>query len=322
MTVAPAQAPLLTVTLNPAVDLSASVPRVVAGPKLRLSDPVAEPGGGGVNVARAVVRLGGACTAVVALGGAMGQRHAALMGAERLVPLAFDAPGETRHSLAVTDATGAQYRFVLPGAPWPAATARAALAAILDACPPGAIVVLSGSQPPGVDPGFPADLAAALAGRGARLVVDTSGPALDRLVQAPRADGTPAVLRMDAAEAAAAAGRGLATRDDTARFAAALVARGVAETVVMARGAEGSVLARAGVVLHCRPPAVAVASAVGAGDAFTGAFALALARGAGWDGALRDGTAAAAATVATPGTALFDAAGFAAALPGCVLVAL
>jgi 6-phosphofructokinase 2 len=79
------------------------------------------------------------------------------------------------------------------------------------------------------------------------------------------------------------------------------------------------VLARAGLVLHARPPVVTVASAIGAGDAFTGAFALALARGAGWDAALASGTAAAAATVITPGTALFDAATHAALWPACVV---
>ena len=70
---------LLTVTLNPALDIGASVARMQAGPKLRLDDPVAEPGGGGINVARAAVKLGGRARAIAALGGAAGQRIADLL---------------------------------------------------------------------------------------------------------------------------------------------------------------------------------------------------------------------------------------------------
>ncbi|MBK5928789.1 PfkB family carbohydrate kinase, partial [Rhodobaculum claviforme] len=122
----------------------------------------------------------------------------------------------------------------------------------------------------------------------------------------------PAVLRMDDAEAEGVAGRTLPAPADTADFAAALVARGVARTVVIARGADGNVLVRDGLRLHCRPPRVEVLSKVGAGDSFMGAFTLEIAGGADgesaqgpdWAQALRRGTAAAAAAVMTPGTEL------------------
>lgn len=363
------QQPILTVTLNPAVDLAARVAEVVPGPKLRLSAPSHDPGGGGINVARAIRRLGGTAEAFVALAGPMGAQLAWMIRAEGVPLIAFDGPGETRHSLSViAEDSGAEYRFVLPGVDWTGTETEAVLAAIVAAVPDrqhpsasggtaaaaprllagadtgqaaappqsagpaaaagngasgrGTLVVLSGSQPPGVPDDFPARLARGLAAQGASLVVDTSGAALDRLIDLPDAELAPEVLRMDDAEAEATAGRALPAPADTADYAAALVARGVARVVVIARGADGSVLADGTRRLHCRPPRVEVASKVGAGDSFTGAFALALARGAGLEAALRAGTAAAAAAVTTPGTDLCHGADVDRLAPLCTMTTL
>jgi 6-phosphofructokinase 2 len=314
------QRPILTVTLNPAVDLAARTARVEPGPKLRLSAPVADPGGGGINVARAARLLGGEARAFVALGGAMGAQLGWMLRQHGLPFEAFEAPGETRHSLTVMEeASGLEYRFVLPGADWTGAQANRALDAIDAAAGRGGMVVLSGSQPPGVPDDFPSRLAARLAGRETVFVVDTSGAALDRLVDVPERDHAPALLRMDGEEAEAIAGRPLPSPAETADFAAALVRRGVARQVVLARGADGSVLVEAGRRLHCRPPEVAVHSKVGAGDSFTGALVLALARGEDAAAALRLGTAAAAAAVMTPGTELCRPEDVARLAPGCAL---
>ncbi|TVP72620.1 MAG: 1-phosphofructokinase family hexose kinase [Rhodobacteraceae bacterium] len=291
-------APILTITLNPALDLSARVSRMEAGPKLRLQDVLREPGGGGVNVARVIHRLGGAVCAWVALGGATGVQHRALLQAQGVTLRAFELPVETRQSWAVTEASGAQFRLQLPGDPWPEAEITRALDDIAQAAP--GLVVLSGSQPPGVPAAFPTMLAARL-GSG-RLIIDTSGPALLQLIAAPAAPVR--VLRLDQAEAEAQAGQPLSAAQDTARFAQALRARGVAEMVCIARGADGNILADASGCLHCCPPQVPERSKIGAGDSFTGAFALALAQGRPARDALREGTAAAAATVMSVGTAL------------------
>ena len=292
------RAPILTITLNPALDLSARVSRMEAGPKLRLQDALREPGGGGVNVARVIHRLGGAVCAWVALGGATGAQHRALLEAQGVPLRAFDLPVETRQSWAVTEDSGAQFRLQLPGDPWSEADAVRALEDIAQAAQ--GLVVLSGSQPPGVSAEFPAMLAARLGPD--RLIVDTSGPALRQLINA--AEVPLLALRLDQAEAEAQADKKLPDAQDTARFAQALRARGVAEVICIARGADGNILADASGCLHCCPPQVPVRSKIGAGDSFTGAFALALAQGRGAGDALREGTAAAAATVMSAGTAL------------------
>ncbi|SEN71154.1 6-phosphofructokinase [Gemmobacter aquatilis] len=297
--------PILTLTLNPALDLATQTAEVIPGPKLRCTAPRVDPGGGGINVARAIRILGGTARALVALGGTTGQRLAQALKAEGIAHTSIAAPGETRESFAVTETnSGQQFRFVLPGAEWARVDIDHLLEMTRQTVPEGAFVVMSGSQPPGVPARFAAAVQAALP-QGARLVLDTSGPALHAVVDQP-IPGL-ALLRMDDAEAEELAGRRFADRRDAADFAAGLVARGVAQRVIVARGAEGSVLADGAGRLFGAAPRVEVVSAVGAGDTFVGALVLALARGEPRDCALAQGVAAAAAACITPATELCHA---------------
>ncbi|WP_439103599.1 1-phosphofructokinase family hexose kinase [Celeribacter marinus] len=313
-------AAIMTVTLNPTVDLSTSAPKIEPGPKLRCAAPVADPGGGGINVSRAINFLGGDSTAFIATGGDTGAKLLRLLAHEHVRFTAFCVAGETRQSIAVTDEqSGAQYRFVMPGPEWTDEMAHDALHAIEAAAPAGGIVVLSGSQPPGVAIDFPARLAQWLAPRGDRLFIDTSGAPLNELAARP---AEPFVLRMDDIEAEDLAKGPLPTRAATADFAAQLVARGAAKNVIIARGSDGSTLVNKDGRWHCSraiDPAQVV-SAVGAGDSFVGAFCMALARGESLCEALRFGTAAASSAVMTAGTQLCDAADVTALLPDCELI--
>lgn len=294
---------ILTVTLNPTVDFATTAPKVEAGPKLRCSEPEIDPGGGGINVSRAIQLLGGQSTAMVAIGGTTGAQLLELLAVEGVATVAIQGPGETRQSVSVTDeSTGGQYRFVMPGPKWKKKDVARALAAIDRAAGDGAFVVLSGSQPPGVAKDFPAILSNHVAGRHARLIVDTSGPALFHLVEKPHE--ALYVLRMDGEEAEELAGHSLSSRRDTADFAEGLVAKRVAEIVIVARGADGSVLSSKDGSWHTVSPPVEVVSAVGAGDSFVGAFTLALSRGEAPGDCLRWGVAAAAAAVTTEATRL------------------
>jgi 6-phosphofructokinase 2 len=305
---------IVTVTLNPALDVAGRCDAVCPGPKLRVQDVTTEPGGGGINVARAVQALGGQAQALAVLGGATGAQLAALLEAEGVALTVIPGAGETRQSLSVTDAGGAQWRLVLPGPPAPDATALQTT--IAAAAPMGALVVLSGSPPPGLADDFAQALSAALPGR--RLVLDTSGPAL-KAAMTGRGLHT---LRMDRAEAEGAAGHGLPGPQDTGEFCGGLVARGAAQVVIAARGAEGNVLASREGIWFCAPPVVPVVSAVGAGDSFTAGYTLALDRGAALPDALRAGTAAAAAAVMTPGTQLCRRADAERLAPLCCLTRL
>lgn len=295
------QRPILTLTLNPALDMATGVRQLTPGEKLRCDEPQLDPGGGGLNVSRAVRALGGESLALVALGGLTGDRLAGLIRAEGLAFLAIHGPGETRLSLSVREeATGRQYRFMLPGPVWQAEDRARVFPLLRATARPGGYSVISGSQPPGVPVDFPAELAASMPD--SQVVLDTSGPALLQAVAQP-IPGLQ-VLRMDGAEAEGLAGRPLQNRAETADFAQGLVRQGVAQMVVVARGAEGNLLADAGQRLFATAPPVEVVSTVGAGDSFVAAFVLALARGQTRAEALRQGSAAAAAAVMTDATQL------------------
>jgi 6-phosphofructokinase 2 len=97
------QIPIVTLTLNPALDMSTEVPKLVPDEKLRCAEPLLDPGGGGLNVSRAVMALGGESLALVALGWLTGDRLAGLIRNEGVPFLALTAPGETRQSLTVTE---------------------------------------------------------------------------------------------------------------------------------------------------------------------------------------------------------------------------
>lgn len=310
-------APILTITLNPAVDLSSAVDHVRAGPKLRCETPQFDPGGGGINVSRAVQILGGESTAFVAKGGAMGVFLLELLAGEGVAVQPFDAPGDTRQSIAITDGSnGAQFRFVMPGPQWGANHCAAVLDAIKVALKPNGLIVLSGSQPPGVTADFPAQLAHLAAAKGGRLFVDTSGAPLAHIAQAGL---RPFALRMDDTEAEELAGRALPDRRDTALFANDLLARGAAEHVIIARGADGSTLASDQGVWHAAHPVENALSAVGAGDSFVAGFTLEIARELAPPEALRFGTACAAAAMLTPATELCRLKDVQAALKACTL---
>ena len=310
------QKPIVTLTLNPALDLSSEVAALIPDTKLRCTAPLLDPGGGGLNVSRAIAAMGGESLALVALGGLTGDKLAGLIRDEGVPFLSMTAPGESRQSLTVTEtSTGRQYRFMLPGPVWSVPDQERVFALLRASARPGAFGVISGSQPPGVPVDFPASLAQAMPGL--QVVLDTSGRALAQAVAHPIAGL--AILRMDGDEADTLAGHKLVTRSDTADFAAGLVARGVARTVVVARGADGSVLVDKDRRIFAKAAKVKVKSTVGAGDSFVAGLILSLARGEPPETALALGTAAASAAVMSDATQLCKRADVLHLLPECVI---
>ena len=292
------QAPILTITVNPALDLSTGVAALTPRVKLRCDAPREDAGGGGVNVSRAIRALGGQSHAFVALGGAMGEKHFQHLKAEGLAVERYPIAGETRFSLLVEDrGTNQFYRLVMPGPELDKEEAKRLFAAIAASITGGALVVGSGSLLPGLSADFYGRVAAAARVRGARMVLDTHGAALKAAL-----NYRPFLVRLNHIEAAELLGR------DAGAEAASrqLVADGAAEVAVVAEGDKGSVVAFEGGQFRIRPPHVEVRGMVGAGDSYVAALTLALSRGADLEAANRRGVAAAAAAVTAEGTALCD----------------
>ncbi len=157
-----------------------------------------------MNVARTVSKLGGSVRALVAVGGAMGDRLLQLLTAEDVPALPVAVSGETRQSFAVTDdSTGGQFRFSVPGQPLTAADTDHLLTSIAEQTLQDGLVVISGSVAPGLSDDFLGRIIAVLAHKNARVVIDTSGRTLDWLIGHPAMPVD--VLRIDQTEAAEAA---------------------------------------------------------------------------------------------------------------------
>jgi 6-phosphofructokinase 2 len=291
---------LVTVTVNPAVDVSTAVEELSFDVKLRSEPLCYEPGGGGVNCARVLSTLGARVVAVYTQGGAMGAVLGELLEGKDFERRPVPVAESTRQSFHVYEQRSArQLRFVSPG-PRLGSDECAALAdAVADATEHGTMVVLSGSLPPGAPDELYATLTERVNERGGRVVLDTSGPAWK-----PAAEAGVYALRNNDRELAAALGRPLdepIVRDIELRR---LVDDGRAQVVAMGIGSKGSVVADAEGIWWVRPPVVKPVSMVGAGDSFTAALAYGLACGWETSRAAAYGVAAGAAAVLTPHTEL------------------
>jgi 6-phosphofructokinase 2 len=169
----------VTLTVNPAIDVSTSVERVAPIQKLRCAPARRDPGGGGINVARVMKRLGADVMAVYPVGGAVGQLLRRLVDQEAIPGLTVPIAGETREDFTVLEcATGEQYRFILPGPQLSEQDWRACLEALSSLNRRVRFVVASGSLPPGVPEDFYARVALAVKQAKVKVVVDTAGTPL------------------------------------------------------------------------------------------------------------------------------------------------
>ncbi|MBD3737602.1 MAG: 1-phosphofructokinase family hexose kinase [Pseudomonas balearica] len=292
---------IATLTLNPAMDLAVRTPRVVATEKLRCSAPRHDPGGGGINVARVVSTLGGDVLAVYPAGGPFGEMLRRALDAIGLAHLPVAISGDTRESFTVDEqASGLQYRFVLPGPRLSEQERLGCLAALRGLHPAPAYLVVSGSFTPGIEPSFFDELLALAGQVGARLVVDLSG---EPLAYAARRGGA-YLIKPSLNELASLIGRMPESEREQEGALRELIAAGAAEVIVLSLGAAGALYASGDRLERIAAPSVPMVSAVGAGDSMLGAVVLALAQGRELGDAVRYGVAAGAATVMRPGTQL------------------
>lgn len=291
---------IITLTMNPAIDLSTSVERVVPTHKLRCAAAGHDPGGGGINVARVVSRLGGNATAIYPTGGVSGQLLTHLVEREGVASSTFTVAEETRLNFTVLeDQSGNEYRFVLPGPSLAPPEWQQALNMLESLPPQPRMLVMSGSLPPGAPEDFYAR-AARIAGRhGGMAVLDTSGPALAAALK----EGL-FLIKPSLRELRDLTGQDLEDETSWHAACAGLVASGKAEAIALTLGDKGALLVSRDGALRASALPIEAASAVGAGDSFLGAMVWALASGRNLEDAFRYGVAAGSAALLTPGTQL------------------
>jgi 6-phosphofructokinase 2 len=296
-------APLVvTLTMNPALDKSTSTHHVTPEDKLRCHALRLDPGGGGLNVSRAMHQLGGASLPLYTAGGMNGQVLQKLLQAQKMQEHCIPIGGETRESFTVfEETTTRQYRFNLPGPTLREAEWRSALEMVASLTPRPDYVVASGSLPPGVPENFYVQLAERVAEWSPRLIIDTSGAPLLRLVE----DCAPVyMVKPNHGELAALVGRELVDDDDILTAARELLSRCRIEILVVSLGAAGVLMIANDQATFVRAPTVPIRSKIGAGDSTVAGMTLGLVRGLPLLEAVRFGVAAGAAAVMTPGTGL------------------
>ena len=292
--------PVVTLTMNPALDVTSETARIASGEKLRCSAPRHDPGGGGINVARALRMLGGNATAVFPVGGVTGKWLETLMIEESVPCRAIPIAGMTRENFTIDERQSKrQFRFVMPGPAVSAIERQRCLDEATGLLSYGGYLVASGSLPPGVPIDFYRHVGERVNGIGGRFVLDTSGPAL-------RAIGNASVFLLKASRTELGELLGRQIGDTHAQEAAAkeAVALGYAELVVLSLGAEGAVLAHRTGCWRFRAAVVPVASTVGAGDSMVAGILHRLSLNASIQEAVRYGMAAGAAALMRPGTEL------------------
>jgi 6-phosphofructokinase 2 len=291
---------IVTITLNPSVDKSSNVRQVRPEVKLRCGPPVFGPGGGGVNVSRAIKRLGGGSLAMMAAGGHIGRLLEDLLHHEGVEQRSFPVSGLTRENLIVyEESSGQQFRFGMPGPALAEDECGAVLSALAGLSPGPSYIVASGSLPPGTADDFYARVASLGKKLGSRVVVDTGG---DPLLAA--AEEGVYLIKPNLRELRELSGSFEKGESHVISMAREVVSGGKTEAVVVSVGAQGALLVTGDEALRLRAPTVPIKSKVGAGDSMVGGMVLKLSQGWSLKDAAAYGVAAGTAAVMTPGSEL------------------
>lgn len=291
---------IYTLTFAPSLDSATQTPQIYPEGKLRCSAPVFEPGGGGINVARAITFLGGRATAIFPAGGATGEHLITLLDEEQVPTVSVESQDWTRQNLHVHVASsGEQYRFVMPGAALSDEEFQQLQKKVLQ-IEVGAMLVISGSLPPGVNIAQLVSLITAAQQRGIRCVVDSSGEALAAALRT----GNIELVKPNQKELSALVQRDLIQPDDVRKAAEEIVRSGKARRVVVSLGPQGALGVDASGSVQVVPPPVKSQSTVGAGDSMVGAMTLKLAENSSLLEMVRFGVAAGSAATINQGTRL------------------
>lgn len=286
--------PIVTVTLNPAIDQTITVERLTLGTVHRARASQKNPGGKGVNVAGCLADWG----ASVAVTGVLGRDNAApfeaFFATKGIVDHFVRVPGETRTNIKIADIAAHDTTDInLPGLVVDAAALDALWQTLRDLVTVGTPMVIGGSLPESVDAAVLTRLVVDLVGLGARVVLDTSGAPLRAALALPPQQ-MPHCVKPNRVELEEWAGRKLVGEADLVAAARGLIAAGL-RLVVVSCGAEGALFVDAEQALFASLPAVAALSTVGAGDAMVAGIVAGLADDAGLDHTARLGVAFATA---------------------------
>jgi 6-phosphofructokinase 2 len=293
---------IVTVTMNPAVDKSTTVNKLIPEKKLRCTEMVVEAGGGGINVSKAIKKLGGESLAIFPSGGLNGKILENKLAEAGIRSSVIQTETETRENIVVTETdTNSQFRFVLPGAQMKADYFDRLVDCLKNLRELPSIIVASGSLPPGIEDNFYARLSAVAKEMNARYIVDTSGEPL----QIAAREGV-FMLKPNLNELAKLVGKENLQLNEVDDAAIEIVQRGTCEVIVVSLGPSGAILVTKEGYEHVPAPIVKKLSTVGAGDSMVAGITWMISQGKSWKEAVRFGVACGTASTMNAGTQLFD----------------
>ncbi|WP_411275435.1 1-phosphofructokinase family hexose kinase [Daejeonella sp.] len=292
---------IITITLSPVVDKSASVDKLIPEQKLVCSEPKYEPGGGGVNVSRGLKRLGTPSIALFPAGGATGDLLQALLKLEKIAHEGISTKNSTRENFIVVEtSSNQQFRFGMPGSRIYPAEEKMLLNSIKRLAATADYIVASGSIPPGPGADFFAKISRIAKKSDTRFIADTSGEALKIAVE----EGV-YLLKPNLKELSQLSGHEYLDDQLVEDAARKLISKGKCEVVVVSMGAQGAYLVSASIAGQIQAPSVKKLSTVGAGDSMVAGMVHALSKGKGLREMVCLGVACGTAATMRPGTELF-----------------
>lgn len=295
-------AKILTLTLNPALDLTVQLPRLEAGQVNRSDEMHTHAAGKGVNVAQVLADLGHQLTVSGFLGEDNLQAFENLFAKRGFTDAFIRVPGETRSNIKVAEQDGRITDINGPGPVVGVVAQQALLDRLVQIAPGHDAIVVAGSLPRGVSAQWLRELVERLKALGLKVALDTSGDALRAALKAG-----PWLIKPNTEELADALGCEVVSLASQAEAANRLHAQGI-EHVVISHGAEGVNWFSVGSALHATPPKVSVASTVGAGDSLLAGMLHGLLSADTPEQTLRTATAIAAQAVTQIGFGIHDVA--------------
>lgn len=291
---------ILTITLNPCIDKSSKTEFFKPESKLRCTEVVNEPGGGGINVSKALQKLETPSVALFPAGGHNGNMLCSLLKEEGVLFHAVDTKTETRENWVVLEtSTNNQYRFTFPGREVQELTIRTLVDQIRSFTP--GFVVASGSLPPGLPDYFYGLIVKNASAVGAKCIVDTSGPALQAL------KGKHAFLiKPNIGELCKMLNVEWLDKEEVPEACRQAIRDGYAEVIVVSMGAKGAWLVSADEEYFVVSPSVPKRSTVGAGDSMVAGITYMLQKNKSLKEALAFGVACGSAATMNEGTQLFN----------------
>jgi len=292
---------IVTLTVNPSLDKSTKFTGLLPEQKIRCEAPHFDAGGGGINVSKAISRLGGSSLCIFTSGGPSGKRLEELILKENIDIRAISVEQETRENLiALETHTNAQYRFGFPGG----VISDEEMAAVLETIQESKskYIVASGSLNEGLPSDFYQHIAKIAQASGARFIADTSGEALQKVLETGVY-----LVKPNVGELAKLVGVERLHTEEVDEAARQLIDNRSAEIVVVSLGPQGAVLVTKDQTEYIPAPNIAKKSTVGAGDSMVGGMVWALAQGKSLKEVAQWGVACGSAATMNDGTQLFKA---------------